>query len=349
MREQPTLRDAIAALNQYHDLHTTALSVRIEDESDIAILKPVLDVGGIEVKRQANELTLGVLYRIVREPLGDSRKPLSVCLMRSAPVNRDVYRRVFDTQIQFDADFDGIVCRSTMLDAPTPRTDPTMARYVKSYVESIASSRSTSASRKVRELLYVMIPSGRCSAAEVAKELGVDRRTLHRHLTREGDMFSGRLTSTRIEMAKRLLENRERSLASVAEMLGFSALSSFMRWFRTHFGCTATAWRVNQDWPASAARQARHKTVFATTRDHKPRRPANVRRTGRRGIEKVPEAVVRACCGILLVRSPEKRAVVHPLGLDELELTPKVGADEREHQATLGTVIVQYAVAKDRP
>ncbi len=254
MREQPTLRDAIAALNQYHDLHTTALSVRIEDESDIAILKPVLDVGGIEVKRQANELTLGVLYRIVRVLLGDSRKPLSVCLMRSAPVNRDVYRRVFDTQIQFDADFDGIVCRSTMLDAPTPRTDPTMARYVKSYVESIASSRSTSASRKVRELLYVMIPSGRCSAAEVAKELGVDRRTLHRHLTREGDMFSGILTSTRIEMAKRLLENRERSLASVAEMLGFSALSSFMRWFRTHFGCTATAWRVNQDWPASAAR-----------------------------------------------------------------------------------------------
>jgi AraC-like DNA-binding protein len=244
MREQPTLRDAIAALNQYHDLHTSALSVRIEDESDIAIIKPVLDVGGIEVKRQVNELALGALYRIVRVLLGDSRKPHSVCLMRSVPVNRDVYRRVFDTQVQFDADFDGIVCNTTMLDAPMPRTDPIMARYVKSYVESIASSRSTSASRKVRELLYVMIPSGRCSAAEVAKELGVDRRTLHRHLIREGETFSRILTSTRIEMAKRLLENRDRPLTSVAEMLGFSALSAFMRWFRTHFGCTATAWRL---------------------------------------------------------------------------------------------------------
>jgi AraC-like DNA-binding protein len=233
MREQPTLRDAIAALNQYHDLHTSALSVRIEDESDIAIIKPVLD-----------ELALGALYRIVRVLLGDSRKPHSVCLMRSVPVNRDVYRRVFDTQVQFDADFDGIVCNTTMLDAPMPRTDPIMARYVKSYVESIASSRSTSASRKVRELLYVMIPSGRCSAAEVAKELGVDRRTLHRHLIREGETFSRILTSTRIEMAKRLLENRDRPLTSVAEMLGFSALSAFMRWFRTHFGCTATAWRL---------------------------------------------------------------------------------------------------------
>ena len=163
---------------------------------------------------------------------------------RSVPVNRDVYRRVFDTQVQFDADFDGIVCNTTMLDVPMPRTDPIMARYVKSYVESIASSRSTSASRKVRELLYVMIPSGRCSAAEVAKELGVDRRTLHRHLIREGETFSRILTSTRTEMAKRLLENRDRPLTSVAEMLGFSALSAFMRWFRTHFGCTATAWRL---------------------------------------------------------------------------------------------------------
>ncbi|MGB6987303.1 MAG: AraC family transcriptional regulator, partial [Candidatus Aquilonibacter sp.] len=194
MREQPTLRDAMAALNQYHDLHTSALSVRIEDESDIAIIKPVLDVGGVSVGRQATELSIGVLYRILRVLLGDGRKPQSVCLMRSVPVNRDVYRRVFDTQIQFDADFDGIVCGTTMLDAPMPRTDPIMARYVKSYVESIASSRSTSASRKVRELLYVMIPSGRCSAAEVAKELGVDRRTLHRHLIREGETFSRILT-----------------------------------------------------------------------------------------------------------------------------------------------------------
>jgi AraC-like DNA-binding protein len=243
MREQPTVREAIAALNQYHALHTDALSIRIEDEGDIAILKPILDVGGITVKRQANELALGVLYRIVRVLLGDGRKPQTVCLMRAAPNNRDVYRRVIDTKMQFDQDFDGIICSVAMFDAPMPRTDPVMARYVKSYVDSIASSRGTTASRKVRELLFVMIPSGRASAAEVARELGVDRRTLHRHLIREGATFSGILTTTRIEMAKRLLENRDRSLTSVAEMLGFSAQSAFMRWFRTHFGCTATAWR----------------------------------------------------------------------------------------------------------
>ena len=78
----------------------------------------------------------------------------------------------------------------------------------------------------------------------MALEFGVDRRTLHRHLILEGHTFSNLLTSTRVEMAKRFLENRDRSLTAVAEMLGFSALSAFLRWFRTHFGCTATAWRA---------------------------------------------------------------------------------------------------------
>ena len=243
MREQPTTRAALVALNQYAALHSDALTIRIEDEGDIVILKPIIDVGRVAV-RQATELSLGVLYRIVRVLLGDGRRPQSVCLMRSVPANRDVYRRVFDTAIQYDCDFDGIVCDHGMLDVAMPRTDPVMARYVKSYVESIVSSRSATASRKVRELLFVMIPSGRCSAAEVAHELGVDRRTLHRHLIRENATFSDILTATRIEMAKRFLENRDRPLTSVAEMLGFSALSAFMRWFRTHFGCTATAWRA---------------------------------------------------------------------------------------------------------
>jgi AraC-like DNA-binding protein len=245
MREQPTVRDALKALNQYAALHNDGYSLRIEDDGDVTVLKPTLNVGREAVKRQAVELAIGVLYRILRVLVGDSRKPLSVCLMRPAPRNRSVYRRVIDAPIQFGADFDGISCDAAILETSMTRTDPVMARYVKAYVESIASQRSISVSRKVRELLYVMIPSGHCSAAEVAQELGVDRRTLHRHLIREGSTFSDILADTRIEMAKRFLENKDRSLTAVAEFLGFSAVSAFLRWFRTHFGCTTNEWRAD--------------------------------------------------------------------------------------------------------
>ncbi len=243
MREQPTIQEALSQLNQYAALHNDAYSLRTEHEEDLVILRPMLDVGGAPIQRQASELAVGVLYRILRVLLGDSRKPRSVSLMRPAPRKRVVYRRVIDAPIHFGSDFDGIICDASMLETHIARTDPAMARYVKAYVDSIATSRDITASRKVRELLFAMIPSGRCSAAEVAQELGVDRRTLHRYLIREGQTFSRILTATRMEMTQRFLENPERSLTAVAELLGFSAVSVFLRWFRLQFGCTATEWR----------------------------------------------------------------------------------------------------------
>ena len=42
----------------------------------------------------------------------------------------------------------------------------------------------------------------------------------------------------------RYVENSDRPLTSVAELLGFSALSAFSRWFRSEFGCSVTQWRA---------------------------------------------------------------------------------------------------------
>jgi AraC-like DNA-binding protein len=93
-----------------------------------------------------------------------------------------------------------------------------------------------------RECIQALLPSGLCSADRVAKHLGVDRRTLHRHLARDGETFSILIDSVRSELALRYIDNRDRSLTSVAELLGFSALSAFSRWFRGRFGCSISQW-----------------------------------------------------------------------------------------------------------
>jgi AraC-like DNA-binding protein len=54
------------------------------------------------------------------------------------------------------------------------------------------------------------------------------------------------MDSVRAELVARHIENRERPLVTVAELLGFSALSAFSRWFRNRFGCSVTEWRTNQ-------------------------------------------------------------------------------------------------------
>ena len=79
---------------------------------------------------------------------------------------------------------------------------------------------------------------------EVAQHLGVDRRTLHRHLLSQGTSFSLLLKSIRAEFAKRQIRDSDRSLAELAELLGFSGSSAFAYWFRQQFGCTVSQWRA---------------------------------------------------------------------------------------------------------
>ena len=247
MREQPTVGEALKTLNQYASLHNNAYTLRLEHEGNLVFLRPILNAGQILTSRQVVELAVGVLYRILRVFLGENRRPKAVCFTRPVPPKRDTYRRVFGSLVQFNSEFDGIVCDKALLDVQLPHSDPVMAHYVKEYVESIASRKNTNVTGKVRELVSALIPSGRCSAVEVARELGIDRRTLHRHLVQEGESFSGIVSSTRIEMVKRFLADRDRSLSDISEMLGFSALSSFLRWFQSHFGCSATQWRNSND------------------------------------------------------------------------------------------------------
>jgi AraC-like DNA-binding protein len=104
-------------------------------------------------------------------------------------------------------------------------------------------------SQKVRELVRLLLSSGNCSAEKVARGLGVDRRTVHRHLAAVGETFSSVLNEARIEIAAQLLASH-RPLAEIAERLGFSGAPAFSRWFRQSFGCSPSSWRDKNVRPA---------------------------------------------------------------------------------------------------
>ena len=106
-------------------------------------------------------------------------------------------------------------------------------------------TRSSSAD-SARQLIAALLPGGRCTADQVAAHLGMDRRTLHRHLLSEGESFSSLMASVRSEFAVRQIRDSDRPLAELAELLGFSSPSALAFWFRKRFGCTVATWRKTQ-------------------------------------------------------------------------------------------------------
>lgn len=243
LRSQPTMRKALDAMQKYGHLQAEAVSLHYEEQDGVLTIREELIPERPEPMRQATELMLGVLYRTLRMLLGTSWKPSAVCFRHAAPADLRVHRQVFDARLQFKSNVDAIICRAAILDGPLPSYEPETARYMHKLLEVIDTRPVRSPADRVRRLVWLLLPSGRCSVEVVAQHLGLDRRTLHRHLQKDEQTFSEILETARSDLAVKYLTQYDRPLKDLAEMLGFSEPSAFSRWFAGRFGCTATRWR----------------------------------------------------------------------------------------------------------
>jgi AraC-like DNA-binding protein len=244
VRDQPTVRKALEAWIQYRKVHTDSVALQIEESHGDAIIKLSRSVETPAPKRQTVELTIGVLCRMMRFYLGEHWKP-RVCFTHKAPRSGEIHGRVFGPLVEFSGDFNGIICDASDLDAPIPAADPELARYAQRFVDSMA-CKDESFSGKVRELVATMLPSGRCRMERVAEHLGIDRKTVHRRLEAEDTSFSAIVDAVRTDIVEHHIEDRRRRLSEFAQMLGFSDISAFSRWFKRRFGRSVSQWRTKQ-------------------------------------------------------------------------------------------------------
>jgi len=240
VREETTARRALETLGRYLQLHSELLSIRIEDSGDLVILRVDIARHGRMPRRQGIELFVGYLFRILQELLGPSWTPRRVLFTHSAPASLTRHVAMFGRIVDFDAEFNGIVSGAADLARLLPSADPVMARYARQYLDAMISRPDMTLADKVRWLVRDMLPLGRCSVEKVAQHLGVDRRTVHRHLAQSGETFSSLVDEVRAELAENYLEGHRGSLTDVADLLGFSALSALSRWHKRHFGFTLT-------------------------------------------------------------------------------------------------------------
>ncbi|MFF4352870.1 AraC family transcriptional regulator ligand-binding domain-containing protein [Streptomyces sp. NPDC001530] len=243
VREEPDVRSALEMLLRHEHMYNEALHTRLSQGNGLATLKVDLRLGEAMQARQATELAVGAYHRVLRGFLDPRWQPLSVWFTHAAPADSGTHRRLFGPGVEFDREFDGIVFYAGDLDAPNAMADPQLRTYARQYFEAIAVPRDTSEADRVRELIEALLPTGRCSVDQVARSLGVDRRTVHRHLASSGETFSSLLNTTRARLAEQFVANPRRSLTEISDLLGFSSLSAFSRWFREQFGCSAREWR----------------------------------------------------------------------------------------------------------
>lgn len=243
MSHLPTLRAVLTTMAQYRNLLNESLVLHVEETGNLAILREELVIDGVAPLRQAHELAVGTLCRMLRSVLGRNWLPLSAHFTHSAPPDLGVHRRLLGPKIVFDDEFNGVVCAAADLDRSNPTADPGLARYARQFVDALPHAKRHSTTQEVRKAIYLLLPLGRASIAGAAEGLGLNIRTLQRRLTEEGSEFQNLLAGVRRDLAVRYMASSRHSVAEVTAMLGYSRHSSFTRWFAAEFGVPPSEWR----------------------------------------------------------------------------------------------------------
>ncbi|MBP0595480.1 AraC family transcriptional regulator [Paraburkholderia sp. LEh10] len=241
-----TLREVLLAAIQYRHLLNEALAIYVEaGESVVVIREEIVAEQGIPT-RQATELAIGVLARTCVALLGEHWQPRSVNFTHPAPASMNFYRRFFGCPVEFDSDFNGIVCAAEDLDRPNPNADPELVRYAESLANPLNFSEPHSIVLEVRKTVYVLLPIEQAAVDQVARQLHLSVRTMQRQLDMAGTNFSNLVEEVRKELAVRYLTNRRYPIGRVATLLGYSRQSTFTQWFTARFGTSPRAWRNAQ-------------------------------------------------------------------------------------------------------
>lgn len=245
MTHQRTVRDAINTTLQYRHLLNEGLAMYVEDAAGLTVLREEVVAEDARSTRQATELAVAVLNFMFRSLTSPHWRASSVSFVHSAPADLEVHRRVFRCPLQFDDEFNGLVCPSAEMETPIAVADPVMARYAQSFIETIPGSQAHSVTHDVRRSIYLLLPMGRANIGQIARAMGVNVRTLQRRLDSEGETFIGLINEVRKELAQRYIANPKYPLGRIADLLGYSNHSAFTRWFVAQFNQTPLAMRAH--------------------------------------------------------------------------------------------------------
>ena len=80
------------------------------------------------------ELAIGALFRMCNALLGARWRPQIVSFTHKAPDDLSIHRRLFGHNVQFEGEFNGVVCSGADMDRANPSADPKMASYARRFI-----------------------------------------------------------------------------------------------------------------------------------------------------------------------------------------------------------------------
>jgi AraC-like DNA-binding protein len=252
MASSENLAEALRNAERYSAIANEGIRLKVRSDLD-----PAIEIRYDHVDRSSDrhqiEFWLVALVRICRKITDSRLAPLRIRVRHSHNGAAQEFKSFFGCSIDFGSDADEIVLSKSVYSLPSIGGDPHLHNLLVGYANEALARRSLHSEvgfkSKAEDVLIKLLPHGRANSLEVARQLGMSRRTLTRALSEEGTSFSEVLEGSRKALATRYLRERELPVSQIAWLLGYREVSSFTHAFKRWTGMTPRQLRLTDQLP----------------------------------------------------------------------------------------------------
>jgi AraC-like DNA-binding protein len=241
------LGESLERAERYSSLNNEGIHLRIRhDDASTVITLSYVDVER-RLDRHQMECWLTAVVRVCRLLTDRQLIPRHVRvdhLRADAPAE---LKSFFGCNVTFGCDADEIVFAENVQNLPVVDGDPYLNEILVKFCEDAISRRGVARNTLRAELektIAPLLPHGKAHAGEVARRLGMSRRTLARRLASEGLTFAQLLADLRVDLAKRHLRDGHLPISEIAWLIGYGEASAFTHAFKRATGKTPREFRM---------------------------------------------------------------------------------------------------------
>jgi AraC-like DNA-binding protein len=229
MASSQTLGDALKRAARYSKITNEALVVRYREGNTLIINLSYSGVSRHSERHQIEFCMFGLL-RICRVLTGRKLVPQHFLISHYRSEGTSEMTRFVGTKVEFGAERDEFALPADARELPLLHSDNHLNDLLLKYCEVALFDRGRDKSQlrtRVENAISSLLPHGRALVEDVARDLGMSKRTLARRLSEDGLNFTEILQQLRHDLALRYLNDRQMHVSKIAWLLGFNDVSAF--------------------------------------------------------------------------------------------------------------------------
>jgi AraC-like DNA-binding protein len=240
-----TLGEFCSLLIQYQRILMTGAEFDLVDQGELIEVRYSVDSDHIKSIAQDVEYSLGVLVNCIRGGLGNDWLPTNVTFSHPALESEDKYKQLFGNNVAFNQNKNSILFERVLLNNKIRTANPNLLEVLKDQARRLLRDIDTNRDflDSVKFLLRSQISNEEFYMETLAAQLNMTSRTLHRKLKQKGETYNGLRIGLVVDMAKDALLKSDASIAELAQDLGYSDSSAFVRIFKRHLGVSPLQFR----------------------------------------------------------------------------------------------------------